>query len=51
MKKFNRAVNEYILAQTINGTKPLLIWTGNDYLVNWFFSQSMAERKLGEVVL
>jgi hypothetical protein len=27
MKKFNRAVNEYILAQTINGTKPLLIWT------------------------
>lgn len=50
-EKFNRAVNEYILTQTINGTKPLLIWTGNDYLVSWFFSQSMAVRKLGEVVL
>lgn len=51
MKKFNKAINEYILTQTINGTKPLLIWTGNDCLVSWFYSKSMAERKLGEVVL
>ncbi len=51
MKKFSKAIKEFRHAQTINGTKPLLIWTGNDYLINWFFSQSMAERKLGEVVL
>lgn len=51
MKKFSKAIKEYKHAQTINGTKPYLVWTGAGYLVTWYFSQLTISKKLGEVIL
>lgn len=51
MKKFSKAIKEYKHAQTINGTKPYLVWTGVDYLVTWYFSEKIITKNLGEIIL
>lgn len=47
MTNFKETLNEYFNAQTINGTKPHLIYdhNRNKYFVSWFYSDDFLRNK------
>lgn len=51
MKSFIKAFKEYMFTQTINGTKPYLIYLNGEYIVTWYYSESTIKRFGGEIII
>ena len=51
MKSFIIAFREYIKAQTLQETKPILMYLNGEYIVTWYYSESTIKRIGGEIIL
>ena len=38
-------------AQTIQETKPILLYLNGEYIVTWYYSESTIKRSGGEIIL